>query len=227
MHEKSVFILNLIGSLGFNVFQNMGLVGILCIFLPKWFAGEDLHMTDSFTLLAIVYYLFFNVNGLTYQSYSSMCRFFDMLGRFSEVLGMEEINQQRKECILDSEPAICIKDGQYTWGFSKKELKAEKMSSSRAKMNLKQIDTPVLRNINVELDSNDLLVVIGKIGSGKSSFLFSIMDETIKKSGTHAVNGKIAFVEQEPFIFPGTISENICFGYKFAECRYRKAVVAA
>ena len=47
----------------------------------------------------------------------------------------------------------------------------------------------------------DLLIVMGKNGSGKTSFLQSIMDETIKKSGTHHVNGKISYVEQNPFIF--------------------------
>lgn len=52
-------------------------------------------------------------------------------------------------------------------------------------MVLKNIETNCLRNISVELMAQDLLVVVGKIGSGKTSFLQSIMDETLKKSGSH------------------------------------------
>ena len=53
------------------------------------------------------------------------------------------------------------------------------------------------------------------------------MDETVKKAGVHEVNGQVAYVEQTPFIFPGTVTENICFGLQYAECRFRKAIVAA
>ena len=74
---------------------------------------------------------------------------------------------------------------------------------------------------------SDLLVVVGKIGSGKTSLLYSIMDETVKRAGTHRVRGRLAYVEQEPFIFSGTIQDNICYGLEYAETRFRKAVVAA
>lgn len=94
-------------------------------------------------------------------------------------------------------------------------------------MSVHSVETSCLSGISVELMPQDLLVVVGKIGSGKTSFLQSIMDETEKKSGTHKVNGKVAYVEQKPFIFTGTISDNICFGLQYAECRFRKAIVAA
>lgn len=71
------------------------------------------------------------------------------------------------------------------------------------------------------------MVVVGRIGSGKTSLLYSIMDETVKKAGKHQVRGRLAYVEQEPFIFSGSIQDNICFGLEYAECRFRKAVKAA
>ena len=74
---------------------------------------------------------------------------------------------------------------------------------------------------------SDLLVIVGKIGAGKSSFLYSILDETVKTRGLHRVCGRVAYVEQEPFIFSGSIVDNICFGLEFTECRFRKAVAAA
>lgn len=82
----------------------------------------------------------------------------------------------------------------------------------------------VLRDISLTMIQGELLVVVGKIGSGKTSLLYSLMDETVKKNGQHTVRGKVAYVEQEPFIFSGSIEENICFGLEYAEVRFRKAV---
>ena len=92
---------------------------------------------------------------------------------------------------------------------------------------VEKTDHPVLRQINVKLMPKDLLLVVGKIGSGKTSFLHSLMNETEIKSGNHSVRGSIAYVEQEPFICSGTVKQNICFGLQYAETRFRKAITAA
>ena len=100
-------------------------------------------------------------------------------------------------------------------------------SANKAKLEVENVDESVLKNISITLMPSDLLVVVGKIGSGKTSLLYSIMDETVKRSGTHRVRGRLAYVEQEPFIFSGTIKDNICYGLEYAETRFRKAVVAS
>ena len=109
--------MNLIGSLGFNVFQNIGLVGVLCIFLPKWFMGEELLFGDSFTLLAMIYYLFFSVNALTYQSITTLNYAYVVIYRLSEVFRMEEHQKSRVEYSIDGQPAIDINSAEYAWGF--------------------------------------------------------------------------------------------------------------
>ena len=119
MQEKSIFWLNLIGSLGFNIYQNVGLIGVLCIFLPKWFMGEELLLGDSFTLLAMIYYLFFNVNSLTYYSMSTYNQASAVIYRLSEVFRMEEHERTRDENLIDGGTAINIKDAEYAWGFCK------------------------------------------------------------------------------------------------------------
>ena len=129
--------------------------------------------------------------------------------RLSEVLRMDEHVRSHSDFVVDGEPVVNIKAGEYAWGF-KKKTKSDS-NSSKAKAILRN-ETPVLKGIDIELQKEDLLVVVGKIGSGKSSLLYSIMDETLKKAGSHKVNGTIAYVEQNPFIFQGTICDNICFG---------------
>ena len=50
--------------------------------------------------------------------------------------------------------------------------------------------------------------------------LYSIMSETIPVGGSMEVRGRIAYVEQDPFIISGTIEENITFGLEFDESRF-------
>ena len=190
--------------------------------------SEELVLSDSFTLLSMVYYLFFCVNSLTHQSITTMFSASQVMGHVSELLQMEEHEKTHSEKIVEGEPAIDIKNGEYSWGFERKNSNDFQCIGWKSTRNsVQSVETSCLTNISVELMAQDLLVVVGKIGSGKTSFLQSIMDETEKMSGTHKVNGKIAYVEQKPFIFTGTISDNICFGLQYAECRFRKAVVAA
>ena len=87
--------------------------------------------------------------------------------------------------------------------------------------------SPVLSEINLNLGHSDLLLVAGRIGTGKTTLLFSILDETIKKGGTQKVKGKVAYVEQEPFIFSATVADNITFGKKFNQERFDASVKAA
>ena len=95
--EKSVFCLNLIGSISFSIFQNVGMIGIICILLPKWFMSEALPISDSFTLLAMVYYLFFCVNSLTYSSISTMTQASAIIWKLSGILRMEEFKRNHGE----------------------------------------------------------------------------------------------------------------------------------
>lgn len=61
----------------------------------------------------------------------------------------------------------------------------------------------------------DFLAVVGQVGCGKTSLLYSIMDETIVNGGTTHVAGSIAYVEQEPFIISDSVENNIRFGQPF------------
>ena len=46
--------------------------------------------------------------------------------------------------------------------------------------------------MNFELHKGDLMIVVGSVGSGKSSLLHALMNETNQTSGTQIVRGKIA-----------------------------------
>jgi len=52
-----------------------------------------------------------------------------------------------------------------------------------------------LHNIDLNLKQGDFLTIVGKVGCGKTSLLYSIMEETQLLSGDRVVNGSIAYVE--------------------------------
>ena len=92
---------------------------------------------------------------------------------------------------------------------------------------MEETEKNVLQDISLDLKSGDCLVIIGKIGCGKTSFLYSVMGETILTEGKKGVVGSIAYVEQEPFIISDTVANNILFGKKYDKERFEKAIQAS
>jgi len=78
-----------------------------------------------------------------------------------------------------------------------------------------------LKNISLEVKRNELVAIVGPTGSGKSTLLHSIMGEMNLTSGTMNVSGRIAYVEQSPFIISGTLKENILFGNQFDSSKFK------
>ncbi|KAJ8978761.1 hypothetical protein NQ317_017484 [Molorchus minor] len=76
---------------------------------------------------------------------------------------------------------------------------------------------------NFKVGSNELVAVIGTVGSGKTSLFHVILNELPISKGSLEVNGTISYASQEPWIFPGTIKENILFGGDMNQDRYSKA----
>ena len=79
--------------------------------------------------------------------------------------------------------------------------------------------------VTLNIKERGLMVVIGPVGSGKSSLLSCILgNELHVSSGTVKHSGKLAYVSETPWVFPGTIRENILFGLAYNERLYSKTV---
>jgi ABC-type multidrug transport system fused ATPase/permease subunit len=73
----------------------------------------------------------------------------------------------------------------------------------------------IVRDISLNTQPNQLQMVTGPVGSGKSTLLMAILRETSVKSGKISTQGNIAYISQHPWIFTGTVRENILFGQEF------------
>ena len=108
--------------------------------------------------------------------------------------------------------------------------KSAEKKDKPAKLGVVELESsavPVLHNISLNMKKGDLLTVVGRVGCGKTSLLMSVMEETILESGKSKISGKIAYVEQEPFIVSDTVANNIMFGQEFDKDRMRFAIESA
>ncbi|KAL0264865.1 hypothetical protein SLS55_000818 [Diplodia seriata] len=86
---------------------------------------------------------------------------------------------------------------------------------------------PLLHDITLEIDEDSFIMVIGKVASGKSVLLQSLICETGLFSGTLKSNGSgIAFCPQTPWLRNATLRENILGESDFEQSWYESVTWA-
>lgn len=87
-------------------------------------------------------------------------------------------------------------------------------------------DFKTLQNISIEISNKQLVAITGPVGCGKTSLLQAILGELPCHSGELTYSGSIAYVPQLPWVFSGTVRENITFGKSLDTVRYQKILQA-
>lgn len=85
---------------------------------------------------------------------------------------------------------------------------------------------PALQNINLEIPKGKLIGIVGPVGAGKSSLLQALLRELPLESGSVTINGSVSYACQEPWVFSGSVRQNILFGQEM-DRRHYDAVVKA
>nr|XP_012230327.1 PREDICTED: probable multidrug resistance-associated protein lethal(2)03659 isoform X1 [Linepithema humile]XP_012230329.1 PREDICTED: probable multidrug resistance-associated protein lethal(2)03659 isoform X1 [Linepithema humile]XP_012230330.1 PREDICTED: probable multidrug resistance-associated protein lethal(2)03659 isoform X1 [Linepithema humile] len=81
-----------------------------------------------------------------------------------------------------------------------------------------------LHNINIKVRPGELIAIVGQVGAGKSSLLNVFLKELRLQEGSIQINGKIAYASQEPWLFAGSVRQNILFGRKMDQNRYDRVI---
>lgn len=100
-------------------------------------------------------------------------------------------------------------------------LVASATNGSSAKTRAERKAVPCLSNISVEAHAGQLLVVAGRVGSGKSSLLLALLGELPLASGLMRLRGRLSYAPQSAWIFAGSLRDNVLFGQPLDEARYR------
>ncbi|KAJ2348621.1 hypothetical protein GGH91_001273 [Coemansia sp. RSA 2671] len=83
-----------------------------------------------------------------------------------------------------------------------------------------------LAPITLQIKAGDFVTVVGRIGSGKTSFLSAICGEMPLTGGRGCVYGRIGYVQQKPWIMNDTFRENVLMGADFDEAYFWRVVDA-
>jgi len=75
-----------------------------------------------------------------------------------------------------------------------------------------QDSEPIFRNVNLDIPAGKIVAVVGATGSGKTTLLKLIAGLLAPTHGTVGAHSPVAIVFQEPFLFSGSILENISLG---------------
>ncbi|KAL5717757.1 hypothetical protein ACHQM5_010725 [Ranunculus cassubicifolius] len=107
--------------------------------------------------------------------------------------------------------SIEIKSGEYTWETSNAYLNKPTIKITK----------------NMKILKGSKIAVCGTVGSGKSSFLCSILGEIPRVSGLGIkVYGSKAYVPQSAWIQTGTVRENVLFGKELDKDLYKDVLNA-
>lgn len=101
--------------------------------------------------------------------------------------------------------AIDINNASFSWEASQQSTSGELHETKS-----------ILKDISIKVKRGELVAVVGKVGSGKSSIIQALIQNMnlIKTSESSyvSISGKVAYVSQEAWIQNTTIKKNILFG---------------
>jgi ABC-type multidrug transport system fused ATPase/permease subunit len=122
--------------------------------------------------------------------------------------------------ILDTKPEVADKPGvMRPAGKLRGEVAARHVSFHY------RPDIPVLKDVNFEVKAGERIALVGPSGAGKSTLIKLLMRFYDVQEGAITLDGhdlrdlplayvreQIGLVQQEPFLFNGTVKENIAYG---------------
>mmetsp|Transcript_44529 Transcript_44529/g.82875 ORF Transcript_44529/g.82875 Transcript_44529/m.82875 type:complete len:1660 (+) Transcript_44529:127-5106(+) len=83
-------------------------------------------------------------------------------------------------------------------------------------------DAAVISDVNIEVKAGELIGVVGDAGSGKTALLHAMLGELFPIQGASLSRPqKVSYCSQVPWIFEGTLRDNILFASEYDEERYR------
>ena len=164
-------------------------------------------------------------------------KFWDTMKREEESRNTPENNRVKEEQIAEIQSVLEDKKI-----IEEKEIRAQKQSPNEWKSSLRgelifdkiyfsySEGKEVLKGLNLQVKEGEKVVLLGTSGSGKSSILKILMSMERAQSGTIRIGGQdtmdlgedrifkeISYIQQEVFIFDGTIRENISLFQTYRE----------
>lgn len=176
------------------------------------------------------------------------------LKRIQEYLLLEEQTDEA-EVDYEAKNAVELRHAEFTWertptqdaekisaltqsgkpGETKKEQKAAQKAEKAAQKEMEDNDGSTLvddrepfklQDINFQIGRNELVAVIGTVGSGKTSLLAALAGDMRRTQGETILGASRAFCPQSAWIQNTTVKENILFGKDLDRSWYKQVIKA-
>ena len=180
------------GAFGLTLFAGPVFVAVAS-FAAYTGADNNLTTANAFTALALFTVLRFPM-GFLPSVILAVVNVLVALKRIAAFLASSEVGSNQEWFSTDV-PAghVKITDGSFQW--------SEEDSRGMT-----------LRGINLECAPGSMTMVVGAVGSGKSSLLATLFRQISRKSGSVAIGGRIALVPQTAWIINETLRNNVLMG---------------
>ncbi|KRX00810.1 P-loop containing nucleoside triphosphate hydrolase [Pseudocohnilembus persalinus] len=215
----------------------------IIVFAIYVLAGNDLKPSKAYTVIS-----YFNLLMLPFRMliYSMMIfvgtkASLQRLNHFMDAIEMDEETMIENKDLEQGQ--IKIQNGVFGWEtvealehlqkgqesqFNPKKQadKHQQWLDKRQKQvdELKKKDLSILKNINFEACKGQVIGVVGRVASGKSSFLHALLGEMNKMEGKVEKNGTIAYVSQTAWLQNASLQQNILFGNDFDSEWYQEVI---
>jgi ATP-binding cassette subfamily B multidrug efflux pump len=196
-------------SLSFMFLPFVDFLSVLATAIVLWFGGRAVAQ-EELTLGVVVAFLAY------------VSRFFQPIQELSQLYTTMQAAMAGGERVLellDTTPSIQDKPDAVELPPIKGEIRFENVSFSY------RDNTPVLHDLNLTITAGQTIALVGPTGAGKTSIanlvarFYDVSEGAVRIDGydvrdvtQRSLRQQMALVSQEPFLFSGTIAENIAFG---------------
>ncbi|DBA04368.1 TPA: hypothetical protein N0F65_002130 [Lagenidium giganteum] len=195
----------------------------------------NLSVTEVFTLINVV-----NISRLAVSMFplaiANVSQATIAYNRIDEYLDSAELDglltseHKNLQMVASGVPkgSISVRGASFSWGSCEVPAVVDVSTSHEPLVEIEL--TPLakqpvtLSQVNLHIEPSSLVMIVGTVGSGKSSLLSALLGEMITHSGEVDVHGAISYVGQEAWIRNSTLKDNILFEEAFDAERYAKVL---
>ena len=208
-------------------------LGSFLIFMTYGLMGNTPTVGKVYATIMILFFLRVSAVLFSSMAFKFVVEARLIFQRIIQLLEVDELNAYKVNPPKDPSNGIEFNQFSAFWGENKKQPGQTQEKNSQKNNKAAQIvieeltfENPTLKNISFSVKKGTLCALVGKIGCGKSTALMSFFNEVPKTTGELRFSGRLAYVEQEVVIYPGTVRSNILFGKPYDEEKYRKITEA-
>lgn len=204
------------------------ILAAIATFITYTLTGHNLDSGSAFTVYSVFSALQFTVAVLPYgiKTITEARVSFQKMEKFLLKPDMESTSNQHIPVHNSGDAAVTMKSATFQWEDVEEGVDNSAFDNDKKANGNAQDGAPAetLRNINMNVKKGKLIGICGSVGSGKTSLLSAITGDMVCVRGDMSINGSVAIVTQQAWIFNETLRENIVFGLPFDDRRYRDTV---